>query len=396
MGTSLGSFFNLLYQLIIAHRLTPEDFAAFNSLLSIFTLVAAPLGTLQTAVAKYSAEFNAHNRVNEIKSLLSGIFRRASAMAFLVFFVFLAAAFAITEKLQIHSYYCGYILAALLAVSCIAPVSMGGLQGLELFGWFVSASLVSGALKLILTIIFIFLGFNIAGALGALFVSVFIGIIIGIWGLRDFFYFGKTAEPVKFKEVFLYLFPVAISLFCFTALVNFDMVLVRYFFQPRQSGFYSLAQMVGKVFLFLPGAISIVMFPRVSGLNAKNMDTASVLTRSLKYGVILCIAAALGYNIFPSLALKALTGKVFPESVILGRFFGISMTFFSLLYLLITYFLSLRDLRFIKYLVLFTLLQLFAIVIFHKSLLAVQSVLCINAIALFSIHIVLAFRKNPR
>ncbi|HLD83107.1 MAG TPA: hypothetical protein VI976_04080, partial [Candidatus Omnitrophota bacterium] len=99
-------------------------------------------------------------------------------------------------------------------------------------------------------------------------------------------------------------------------------------------------------------------------------------------------------NIFPSLVLKALTGKVYLESVILGRLFSLSMSFFALLLILITYFLSLKDLRFIKYLGLFTLLQALAIILFHRTLIQVQSILCINAAILFIIHLTLAYKKQ--
>jgi hypothetical protein len=152
--------------------------------------------------------------------------------------------------------------------------------------------------------------------------------------------------------------------------------------------------MAGKIFLFFPGAIALVMFPKTAGLNAKNIDTVSTLNRSLLYAAILCITAGLVYNTMPSFILKILTGKVFRESIVLGRLFSISMSFFALLYILITYFLSKKDLRFIKYLVIFTALQLLSIILFHKSLMQVQFILCINAILLFFVHLLLAYRTE--
>jgi len=195
---------------------------------------------------------------------------------------------------------------------------------------------------------------------------------------------------------FSYFVPAAVSLFCFAVLVNFDMVLVKYFFSPAEAGFYSLAQMVGKIFLFLPMAISIVMFPKTAGLNAKNMDTASILKRSLLYAFGLCITASLVYNFFPFFTLKVLTGKIFPESVRLGRLFGVSMSFFTLLLVLINYFLSLKDMRFMKYLILSAILEPLAIILFHKTLIDVQLILCINSILIFFIFLTLVHRKNER
>jgi len=393
-GTSLANFLNLMYQLLIAHKLSASDFAAFNSLLSIYMLIAAPLGTLQIAVTKYTSEFNARNQVAKIRFFLSDLLKKSSILAISTFLIFWFASFYIINILKIPSLLSGGILALLLASTCFAPVFSGGVQGLELFGWLTSASVIAGILKLFLTFIFILLGYNIAGALGALLASSLIGLAIYSLPLRRFISTRATRENIKYKEILIYLFPVAISNFCFIALVSFDMVLVKYFFTPSDSGLYSLAQMVGKIFLFLPGAISTVMFPKTSGLNAKNMDTASTLKRSLLYILGLCICAALIYNLFPSFILKVLTGKVYPQSLFLGRLFGISMSFFTLLYILISYFLSINDLRFIKYLVLFTGFQFLGIIFFHKNLIQVQFILCVNAILLFSIHLLLAYKKG--
>lgn len=108
----------------------------------------------------------------------------------------------------------------------------------------------------------------------------------------------------------------------------------------------------------------------------------------------LSVFAACMYNLFPQIALRVLTGKSYPESVLLGRLFSISMTFFAMLFLLINYFLSIADFRFIKYLVVATLLQTAVIFTYHNSLVQVQSVLCLSSIVLSLVHLWLAFKKD--
>lgn len=393
-GTSLANFFNLLYQLLIVHKLSAQEFASFNSLLAIFTVITAPLIPIQLAVTKYSAEFYAYGQISKIKFLLSDLLRKVAFLAVITFFVFWFVSGYIINVLKIPSVSSGYILTALIASSWLTPVLLGGIQGLEFFGWLASNSIVTGALKLLLAFIAIKLGFNIAGALGALFISCFFGIIISYFPLRRFISIKVAKEVINYREIFIYLFPVALTSLCFMSLVSLDMVLVKYFFVAEDSGIYSLAQIVGKIFLFLPAAISLVMFPETCGLNAKKMDTTTTLKRSLLYVFGLCILAYITYSLFPSPVLKVLTGKVYPESVLLGRLFGISMSFFALLYTLIFYFLSIKDLAFIKYLVLFTILQNLAIVFFHRSLTQIQLILCANSISLFFINLALVYRKN--
>ncbi len=238
------------------------------------------------------------------------------------------------------------------------------------------------------------MGFYIAGALGAFLVSGLIGIFVAIPPLRSFLSFKAIKDGIKLKEFFLFLVPVAVSSFCFIALVSVDIILVKYFFKPVEAGFYSLAQILGKIFLFLPGAIATVMFPKTAGLKAKNMSTHSALNKSLLYAAVLCVIVNLGYNIFPSFILKILTGKIFDESIMLGRLFGVSMSFFALLFILINYFLSIKDLRFIKYLILSVLMEILAIVLLHRTLIDVQLVLCVNSALLFLACLFLVYRRK--
>ncbi len=227
LATSLVNLFNLFYQLFIAHRMTGADFAGFNSLLAIFSIASMPLTTLQTVVAKYSAEFNAKNQIKKIQALFSSLMIKLLPLAAITFVIFYLLSFYMMDKLKISSGSVGCILALLLASSWITPIFSGALQGLELFKWFMAISVVVGILKLVFVFIFIELGFNITGALSAFLVSSLIGIVISYPPLKSLFSFKFKEEGVKLKDFLLYFAPVGISLFCFGTLVNMDMIVVK-------------------------------------------------------------------------------------------------------------------------------------------------------------------------
>ncbi len=392
-GNFLANFLNLLFQLLIAHKLSPTDFAAYNSLLSIFMLVFLPLGTLQYVLAKYCAEYKALGQDFKLTFLITDFIRKAFILAIFLFVIFWFSSGSILNALKINSPASGYLLTAVIALSCLIPVFLGGIQGLELFGRLSLVVVIAGIFKLVIAYVFIVLGFRIAGALGALLISYAVNLSIFYFFLRHFISFKAEKVYINYKEISGYALPVALSSFCFIALVNMDMILVKHFFTPQEAGVYSLSQMVGKIFLFLPSAISIVMFPRVSGLNASNSDTTRTLHRSLLYALALCVIACLVYNLFPAFIIKILTGKAFAESIALGRLFSFSMSLFALLFVLITYFLSVKDLRFVKYLVLSAVLQFIGILLFHQNIFQVQAVLCGNA---FFILVIFLFLMRKR
>lgn len=390
LGASVSNVINLLYQLLIAHRLSPENFAAFNTLTAIIVLVASPLGTFQTVIAKYVSEFNILGETEKLQALIAEVLARLCIAAVLTLIVFYFVSFPLLAKLKISSGSVGQMLALILALSWLIPLFSGSLQGLESFKWLTGIGILIGLAKLLVAAVLLYLGYGIGGAIGAFMLSNLLAVLAPIWPLRKQLSAKTSSSGVDFKKIFTYVFPVALGLFCFMALVNLDMVLVRYFFSASDSGRYSIAQMVGKIFLFLPAAISVVMFPKTSGLNARNMDTFYILKRSLFYALFLCAAAVIFYNLFPALVLTVLTGKVLPQAIALGRLFSISMTLFTLVFILITYFLSVHDLRFLKYLLVFTILQIIEISLFHASLFSVQYILCINAAILLLIHLKLA------
>ena len=386
-GASLLNCFNLLYQLLIAHQLNPADFAAFNSLLAVFMLISVPLTTLQTSLAKFIADYKAHNQEEKIDLLLTGLIKKIVPFALATFVIFYFLSVPLFDKLKIYSIPSMFILMGMVALAWLMPISLGALQGMEKFHWYSYVSVFSGIIKLGLTFLFIALGYNIAGALGGNLISISAIVLLSYIPLKSYLFRNRTGESIHFKDFFLYLFPVALSLFIFTVLTISDMIMVKYFFSPEKAGAYSLAQMIGKICLFLPATISIVMFPRTSSLHTKNIDTVPTFKRSIFYTAYLCAAATIVYNLFPAFILKVLTGKALPESIVLGRLFTVSMSFFALLNLLISYFLSKKEFGFIKYLVIFAILQLGEIALFHGNLLQIQLILCINSIMLFMIHL---------
>lgn len=392
-GLFSGNFLNLLFQLLIAHKLSPSDFGAFNSLLSIFLLVFTPASTIQYVVAKYSAQYYSNQQTSKLKFFLSDFTVKTLISAAAVFFVFSAAIGSILNGLKISCPPAAYIFPAAISFACIIPVFLGAVQGLERFAWVSTQPVVTGSSKLIVAFVLITLGFNIAGALSALVVSNLITVFILYIPLRNLISFSGAKEDIDYKEILNFLYPVALSSFCYIGLVSMDMIMAKHFFTSESAGLYSLSQMVGKIFLFLPGAISIVMFPKVSGLNAKNLDTSVTLKKSLLYGYILCAAAILIYNVFPAFILTVLTGKVFPESIVLGRLFSFSMSFFALLFILITYFLSIKDMRFIKYLICSVFLQFAALMLFHRDVFQVQIVLCVNSCLTFGTLLLLSRKR---
>lgn len=397
----------LLYQLYMVRNLSPINYGVLNSLFSILMIVSIPSSTLQTVVTKFVSTFYASKHHEKINLLLRSFLKKTSIFGLVIFSILFFCSKSISSFLQIDSPLLIVILGAVTFFSIILPLGYGGLQGLQKFGYLGLAMIINGCSKLLLGIIFVSIGFGVIGAMSALVISTFITISLSFIMLvsvlpkplslpPDSSQFKSNAHDpeINFSEIYRYFYVTASVFLCFMILTNLDVVLVKHFFKPLDAGYYSIAQMAGKIILFLPVAITLVMFPKTSKLHAQDKATLYILQKSLVYVGVLCGIAALTCLLFPGLIIKLLSGEQHLRCIPLVRLFSVAMFFFAMLYVFLFYYLSIHQFGFIYPLALLTIFQILAIILFHQSLMQILYIMCGNAILLFLINTYLSFKRK--
>ena len=398
---------NSLYQLYMMRGLSAIDYGILNSLLSILVVVSIPSGTLQTVVTKYISIFHVINHHENMKILIRSFVKKTLIFGLFVFLLLFLGRKEISSFIKITNPFLIVILGLTTFLSIILPVSQGALQGLQRFDYLGLAMITNGGLKLAFGIILVETGYRVTGAMSALalglFFTLFLSFMMLVSVLRkpsvlsgdiSQMNSGQTGPEINFSEVHRYFYPVVLVYLCFMILTNLDVVLVKHYFEPLDAGHYSISQMVGKIILFLPTAITLVMFPKTSKLHAQTKETLHVLKKSLIYVGVLSGTAALICLSYPGLIIRLMTGRDYAECVPMARIFSVAMFFYALVYVLLFYNLSIHRLQFIYFLVLLTGLQPLAIILFHQTLLQIIYIMCVNAILLFVINVYLAFRKK--
>jgi O-antigen/teichoic acid export membrane protein len=393
IANSIGSFFNLLYQLVMLRLISKDVFASLNSLLSLLVILSVPAAAFTTMVTKHISSYNAAKKSGHLMAVWQKSFLHALYFSITVFFLIVLFKKQIALFLQIDSPGSVNLLAAIFFLSGIAPVVNGGLQGLEKFKWLAFIGIGSGLLKLTLSVSLVrnFYG-ALNGALSGFLASMLISILISIWPLR-FLLSAMAKEKINLKQQYGYILPVAAVSLSFALLTNIDMVLVKHFFL-REAQDYAVAQMVGKIILSISGMVYMVMFARASGLHAVQAGSGEILKRSLTYTFILSLAAAALYNLFPHFAFGLLAGSVTSEVIVLGRIFSISMLFYALSNVLWYYQLSIERYNFIKPLVAMVILEIIAICLFHKTTLWTASLSAAFSLLIFIANLRPAFRES--
>ena len=124
------------------------------------------------------------------------------------------------------------------------------------------------------------------------------------------------------------------------------------------------------------------MFPKSSERHALHQDASGIARKGLLAVTALCSGLLLAYFLLPSLLVSVLFGSGYEATVSLVGTFGVAMALYALVNLLLLYYLSIRDARFIRLLVGGTVLQVALLGAFHASLQQVIYILILNAFLL--------------
>lgn len=406
VGISLFNLFNLLYHFFMVRNLNPPDYGQLNTLLALFMLITVPANTVQTTMTRFVSVFQANFQQEQTRAFLNHFLRIMVGTAFLILLAVTLASRVLATFLQIPVNGSIFLLGVVLFFAMVTPIPWGGLQGLQRFGLLTMNLILNGGLKLGLGILLVIGGWGVLGAMGAIAIAYFVTTILSLfqvaWLMKK--ETDKKGDPLEsnqtqastFSEAYRYFLPVGIMLLCFMTLTQMDLLVVKHLFTPVEAGYYSVAQMVGKMILFLPLPVVMVMFPKVTLLEAQKRETLPILIRSLMITGALCGVGILFSHLFPHWVIQILTGKVYPECHPLIRLFSINMTFFSLIFILLYYHLAKNQHLFLFSLALLTILQIIAIALFNKTMIEVLTVVGVSAFCLLVITGYLTFRISSR
>ena len=391
-ATAIANVFTLLYQLFMVRALVPADFGLLDKLMGLTLLASMPMGTFQAVVTKFIANFRAEDDFNKIRAFLWLFLKKLGGLGILALIVFVVFRSEIGAYYKTENTFLIIMVGLLLIISTVLPLNLGALQGLQKFKSLGTASILSSFLRFILGVFFVNLGLKVAGAMIALIIAGLTAFLVAFIPLRKYFLFKPNSvlksktEKLDIKGIYKYCLPAFIALFSFALLTNMDLQLVSPFFSKEDAGYFAVARMIGKIILYLPGAITIVMFPKVSEYHTLDKDTAPILKKCLWIVGSICLVAGLICSIFPEFILKLLAGTVYPQCIPLVVPFVLSMSFYALSSVFLYYYLSIHNMKFIYIFMFFACLQAGLIMFFHGSLLQVLYILVVCSIALFFIN----------
>ena len=258
-ATLVGNGAAYLLSMVAARVLTPEDFGAFGALLGILIIVATLSIALQAQTARRVSIAAVHDRAQVEGQAI----RLAVVIGAIVAAIGLLAAWPLSGLFAIP-----YAALAMGLVSLgfviFGTASLGIAQGREEHARFAFGFIANGVGRAVVGIIAVVAIGSVTGAALGILIGCAIGAVISYLLICPRRWSGTIAAggTVDFLHV-------AHALAVLFTLTNIDVLLARVFLTEAQSGEYSVGVLLAKIAFFLPNAIILVLFPKMTSGDAR-------------------------------------------------------------------------------------------------------------------------------
>lgn len=374
-GSLSASVLNFLFNLFMTRNLSVSDYGILASLISIMTLSGLPAGSFFPMVVKFAGSYFAKNEYHLVRSLFFKVIKLSGSLGIIVLLIFIVFSKTIGEFFNISNLSLIIIISFIVFLGYIGIINNALLQAKLAFRFIASLNLLSAFLKLSIGAILVIFGLKVNGAIWGFFVASLVPYVLSFIPLR--FIFEKEAKPstVNFKEIVQYGGPAALALFGIASFVTTDIILTKHFFNPKEAGIYAGLSLIGRVIFFFSAPIGTVMFPLVVQKHAKKENYQNTFWLSVLIILVPSIALTIFYFIFPEFVIKFfLKNEEYLVSAPLLGFFGIFITVYSLLSIIVNFYLSTNKVKVWIPVVLAACLQALGIWMYHKTYFQVISI----------------------
>ena len=379
-----ASVFNYLFQVIVGRSVSVIDYGIFNSLFVIVSIFSAPVSILHIVFSRFIVNLSLLG-MGKVKSLLITSFKIILVFAGSILTLGIIGIPLI--KNFFHLEVITPIVLVLITVffSLLIPIPFSILEGLHRF---TRLGIISGCAPLIkflgALLLVAGLGWGINGALLTTAIGAFFALGVGIGSLKDIL--KVSAEPLPdriFRDMASYSGPVILSTTMIIILGNIDISLVRHYCSPEEAGLYATAAILGRIAVFLPGALVTVLFPSAAKAQALGEKDGYILWTSLSLTAFLSFAVAILFNLWPEYSISLFLGDQYREATPLLKIISIAMAILALTNVIASYSLARSNYGFLFPLVAGVALMIILIISYHDTATTIANIMLLSVSGIF-------------
>lgn len=368
IGTTIVNVGNYFFHLLMGRSLGPSGYGILESMISSLYLMSIISATLSLVIVRYVSQAQGRGDVEAVALFYHWLKKRLIILGVIVSLVLTVFLHSWSSFLKIYDLRIFYLTVLGFILSFWAMSLRSFLQGtLNFFGFNVS-TVFETAVKILLSVFFVYLGWSVFGVFVGIFLSGLVGMTMAYFFLhlkkttiKDFTFSGQ-------KELLRYGIPVLISTIGYTSLFSTDIILVKHYFSSFDAGIYAALSILGKIIFFASGSIAAVMFPLISQKHAKGEHFQKIFWMSfLLVGISSAILSSI-YYFFPDIMLQMLYGSSYLAGKNLLFSFAVFISLYSLGNVLMYFFLSIGKTKAVIFPLICAGLQILFIMIWHQNL----------------------------
>lgn len=394
IGTNLASVLNYFYHFVIGRLLGPANYGELATLISVLVLLSIIPSSSGLVIIKFIATSKDAKEIGGLIKFFQSIILFTGIAVLLFGFIFLRW---INDFLKIEQPLLFALVIIGFLITNLAFVNKSVLQGLVRFKAFVWTGLFENSLKLVLGVVFVWMGWSVFGAMTGLILAYSGGWLVSWWLIKDYKDTDKF-DISKYRSVIYFTFPVFVHSISTISLYTSDIILVKHFFSSYEAGIYAAVSSLAKIILFASGPVGAVMFPWIAKKQSRNEDYWQIFDMSMYLTILICVSLLGVYKFFPSLAIQSLFGSAYIAGSTFLFLIGFAISLLTLSMLIINFFLSVGKTWVVVLPSIAAIIQVVGINIWHGSLTEVLIVsIVINGtllMALFSRLFIFRFRHK--
>jgi O-antigen/teichoic acid export membrane protein len=355
-----------LYQLAMGILLTPPEYATLLSLTSLLLVVSVFGETITLTVAKQTSKLKSQGRLGAVNHIRHRLLKWTFVIGILTFLLVAAFSPLLTGFLKSDSDLYSILLFSSLALAFPLSSDWGVMQGLQAFFPLAAARVVWALARPALAVLLVYIGLGLSGGLAAVPLSYAVAFVVTVLALRGLSRAGR--DTVETEGAGVYAGYTILALFSITMLANIDVVMAKHYLSPDEAGSYSAISVLGRICFYAPMGIALAMFPKTSDSFESKGSHRTLFKKAALLAVLIVAPLCLAYAVFPGTIVHFLFSDKYPSVAPNIFIYGLGMSFLSLSYLTMTYFLSIGKTRVAYPLVVSTIFQMVLITLFHSSI----------------------------
>lgn len=371
VGGIAGGMLGYVFQILMGRMLSTQEYGLFSAIMALVAMLFAPLSTLLMVISRRVSEYRAKQDKGSITHLYNSINIRAAV----VIAVILCSCYFVAPQIQVYLKAPNLIpiilLGMILFFTSPTIINNAFLQGMQNFTWLSASGTLGILFKIGFTVLLVWLGYGIAGALSGIILAAIFGWLITYAALHRPLAEGRGIKSETIHLSFKSALPVLIANVAFAAMTQLDIVFVNYYFPAHEASLYAAASIMGKAVMYLPGGIAMAMFPMVAEHHARNEDSAYLLLQAVGLTALLCGAGAVCYFFLGEWIITLLYGERYLGAGEILKYYGFAILPMAFVMVAEHFLIAKGRVLFVYLFAIVMPLQLTAIYFYHSSLMMI-------------------------